>query len=262
MRMLAKYPTVEHEKASKAIVNFFSKRSDIEAVILTGSCARGKATRDSCLDIAILTRPEIFPNKKTALEREWNKYYETSEVFKSLRQVGKYSHVDLDFIDGDFEPKLRSWTSGPDEFELEIGNSLVYVVPLWDRGDYLKYLQTKWLPYYDEMLCRERLGIVCTYCKNNLDHIPLYVNRGLHFQAFHRLYDAFREFLQALFISRRVYPIAYNKWIREQIVEILKMPEIYSHLPRLLEIEHFESQEATKKANDLALLLETYVITR
>ena len=42
MRIGAKYPTVEHERASKAIVNFFSKVPDVEAVILTGSCARGK----------------------------------------------------------------------------------------------------------------------------------------------------------------------------------------------------------------------------
>jgi predicted nucleotidyltransferase len=262
MHAIAKYPTIEHEKASNAIVNFFSKRSEAEAVILTGSCARGKATRDSCLDIAVLMQPENFLKEKTALEQLWNRYYSTAEVFKSLRQVGKYSHVDLDFIDGDFKPKPRSWTSGPDEFELEIGNSLVYTIPLWNHGDYLKHLQAKWLPYYDETFRRERLGVVCHYCKNNLDHIPLYASRGLRFQSFHRLYDAFREFLQALFISLRVYPIAYDKWIREQIVEILGMPELYNHLLKLFEIKHFESQEVTKKADDLALLLKTYVVTQ
>jgi len=261
MRIQPKYPTIEHEEASEAVVDFFSKCSDIDAVILKGSCARGKASRDSCVDFAVLLQPKVFSKRKSVLERKWNKFRETAEAFKSLRQMGKYSDVDLDFIDGDFKPQPRSWTSGPDEFELEIGNSLVYTVPLLVHGDHFSQLKAKWLPYYDEKLCRERLSMVCLYCRNNLDHIPLYVNRMLYFQSFHRLYDAFREFLQALFISRRTYPIAYDKWIREQIEDILGLPELYKQLPRLFEIRHFESQETTQKAEDLSNLLEEYVKT-
>lgn len=240
-------------------MDFFSARSDIEAVILYGSCARGKASRDSCLDILVLVYPEVLSTKKAVLEQQWNEFYQTREVFKALGHVGRYSHVDLDFIDGRFTPRPRGWTSGPDEFELEIGNTLVYSVPLWERGDYFERLKAQWLPYYDETLRCERLAMVCRYCLNNLDHIPLFVDRGLYFQAFHRLYDAFREFLQALFISRRTYPIAYNKWIREQIEEILGMPELYKQLPKLFEIERFESLALAHKAKDLIRLLEEYV---
>ena len=94
------------------------------------------------------------------------------------------------------------------------------------------------------------------FCLNNLDHIPLFVARGLYFQSFHRLYDAFREFLQALFISRRTYPIAYDKWIREQVEEILGRPDLYRRLPGLFEISHFESDEIARKAEELRALLE------
>lgn len=93
---------------------------------------------------------------------------------------------------------------------------------------------------------------------NNLHHIPLYVERGLYFQSFDRLYNPFQEFLQALFIARRTYPIAYNKWIREQVEEILGLPELYAQLPRLLEIRHFESREIAEKAVTLERLLEAY----
>lgn len=93
---------------------------------------------------------------------------------------------------------------------------------------------------------------------NNLHHIPLYVERGLYFQSFDRLYNALQEFLQALFIARRTYPIAYNKWIREQVEEILGLPELYAQLPRLLEIRHFESREIAEKAVTLERLLEAY----
>jgi predicted nucleotidyltransferase len=254
-----KYPTLEHEIAAEAIVDFFSKCSHVEAVILKGSCARGEATRDSCLDIAILMRPKDFSIKKDELENHWSKFYETTKVFKSLEQVGKYSQVDLDFIDGDFRPKFHGWTSGPDEFELEIGNNLVYMTPLSKHGNYLETLQAKWLPYYDEELRRQRLEMVYRYCKNNLEHIPLYVDRELYFQSFHRLYNAFGEFLQLLFISRRTYPIAYDKWIREQVDEILKIPTLYRKLTSLFEIKRFDSKELTQKAEDLTQILEIYV---
>ena len=71
-------------------------------------------------------------------------------------------------------------------------------------------------------------------------------------------YDAFREFLQALFIARRTYPIAYDKWTQEQIVEILGLPELYQQLPRLFEIRNFESHEILDQANTLKDLLDEY----
>jgi hypothetical protein len=75
----------------------------------------------------------------------------------------------------------------------------------------------------------------------DLDHVPFFVGRGLYFQAFDRLYKAFQEFLQALFIARRVYPIAYNKWIHEQVAVRLGLPELYAQLPKILEITRLES---------------------
>ena len=98
------------------------------------------------------------------------------------------------------------------------------------------------------------------YCLNNLHHIPLYIERGLYFQSFDRLYNAYQEFLQALFISRRTYPIAYNKWIREQIEEILGLPELYAQLSHLFEIKRFESAELADKALEVEQLLEKYAL--
>lgn len=260
MKNRAGYPTVEHEQAADFIVKYFSSFSEVEAIILVGSCACGKASIDSCLDIAILVPPEELSKMETTLEKRWTEFYERENIFRKLLKTGRYSHVDLNFTDGCFSPKPRDWTSGPDEFELEIGNTFVYSAPLWERGDYFRCLKSKWVPYYDEALRRERLNMVHKYCFNNLDHISLYVDRGLYFQAFDRLYNAFKEFLQALFISCRTYPIAYDKWIREQVEEILRMPELYRQLPRLLEIEHFESKEIAKKAKNLRRLYEEYVI--
>jgi hypothetical protein len=101
--------------------------------------------------------------------------------------------------------------------------------------------------------------MVRRYCLNNLHHIPGYIARGLYFQSFHRLWHAFGEFLQALFISRRVYPIAYDKWVREQIEEILELPSLYVTLSKLFEIRRFESDDIAQKAQILEGLLAEFI---
>jgi len=244
------------------VVQFFARQPDVDAVLLTCSCARGKASRDSCLDLCVLLPSDLDQTRRRELEMAWEKYNAADAACQAVLQVGKYSQVDLEFSDGQFAPGYHGWTSGPDEFELAVGNLLAYSVPLWEQGEHLKQLKAQWLPYYADDLRRERLGMVRRYCLNNLDHIPLYVERGLYFQSFRRLYNALGEFLQALFIARRIYPIAYDKWVREQIVDILGLPDLYACLPRLFELDHFESREIADKARNLKELFDHYVLAQ
>ena len=130
MEIRAKYPTTKHEKAAEATVSFFAGLPGVESVNLTCSCARGKASRDSCVDIAVFISPNLTEECRSALEEQWNDFYKSEGVFKTLHQVGAFSHVDLEFINGEFTIPYHGWTSGPDTFELEIGNYLVYTVPL------------------------------------------------------------------------------------------------------------------------------------
>jgi hypothetical protein len=92
-------------------------------------------------------------------------------------------------------------------------------------------------------------------CARDLEAIPFYLGRGLYFQAFDRLYKAFREFLQALFVARRTYPLCYNKWIQEQVTEWLSLPELYKELPSILSVRNIESSELGEKADVLRNLL-------
>jgi predicted nucleotidyltransferase len=252
------YPTSEHERAASAITEQFVANYKIDAVLLVNSCARGKATRDSCLDIVMLVKPEATRSSLKELETGWEEFEKSSTVIQDLYKVGKYSVVHPDFISGAFVPREQDEAAGPDDFEVEVGNFLAYSIPLWEGSDYFSQLKRQWLPYYSEELRQKRLDQVRWYCINNLHHIPLYIERGLYFQSFDRLYNAYREFLQALFITRRTYPIAYNKWIHEQVVEILDLPELYEQLPRLFEIKQFESNEIADKAKALEDLLERY----
>jgi hypothetical protein len=258
LQLRATYPTSQHGKAAEAIVEFWTTNFQVEVVLLVNSCARGKATRDSCLDINVLAQPEILQSELIAWEKEWENFNQTDSVIQMLKSVGKYAVVHLDVTDGVFEPTEQDEAAGPDGFELGIGNLLAYSVPLWQGSDYLAQLKRRWLPYYNEALRQQRLQRVRFFCLNNLHHIPLYLERGLYFQAFDRLYNAYQEFLQALFISRRVYPIAYNKWIQEQIVDMLQLPDLYGQLSHLFEIKHFESREILQKAQQVEHLLEGY----
>lgn len=258
MKLQATYPTPQHAAAAEAITHFFTSIYDIDAVMLVNSCARGKATRDSCLDINILIQPEMLKAQVKALEAGWEKFEESDASIQALKIVGKYSAVHLNFVDGIFTPYEQDEAAGPDWFEVSVGNLLAYSVPLWQGSDYLTQLKTQWLPYYSDALRNQRLTQVRWFCLNNLHHIPLYIERGLYFQSFDRLYNAYQEFLQALFIARRTYPIAYNKWIQEQIEDILGEPILYNQLTHLFEIKHFESKEIAEKALEVEVLLDKY----
>ena len=252
------YPTPEHAAAAGAVVEFFAARPETDAVLVVNSCARGKATPDSCLDALVLI-PEGASTGET--EAAWRAFRDAHPAFAALRAAGAFSVVHLDVHDGAFAPPDHPADEFPDGFELEIGNALVYSRLLWERAgrDRLAGLRARWLPYYDETLRRERLAAVRWCAEDCLDHVPSAVARGLYFQAFDRLYRAFQLFLQGLFVQRRVYPIAYNKWIREQVVEILGLPELYPQLPPLFEIARFESDAMIAKAAALRRLLDESV---
>ena len=251
------YPTEQHRAGAEAIAGYFDGVPDVDAVLQVGSCARGKAAPDSCLDIAVLVRPEVLATERGSLERGWEEFHRSQAVFREGERLARYGFAEVEFIDGAFVPGEHDYTSGPDEFELEIGNYVAHSVPLLVRSDYWRCLRSTWMPYYGERLRERRLAMVWRCGLNNLDHVPYFTARGLYFQAFNRLYDAFGEFLQALFISRRVYPIAYDKWIREQVEEMLDLPEVYRELPRLFEIGRFESDEMVDKARRLLCLYES-----
>jgi hypothetical protein len=168
--------------------------------------------------------------------------------------------VHLDLVRGEYIPEVWDDGGGPDGFELGIGNQLAYGAPLSEAGPFYRQLQAEWLPYYGPDLRRQRLEMVTAACAYDLDHVPFFVRRELYFQAFDRLYKSFQEFLQALFIARQVYPLAYNKWIRMQVTEWLGLPELYRALPGIISVGNIESGEMMNRAKDLRGLLGQWAI--
>jgi len=251
------FPTAIHRAAADVIVAHFGDALGVAAVLLLNSCARGVGTPQSDLDMAVLLDRSV-PAGVERFQAQWDDLYATDAALQQLRKLGQFTGVHLDILTGDYAPTTWDDGGGPDAFELEIGNHVAYSVPLWSNGSQYESLRAAWLPYYDETLRRQRLEMVRAACCYDLDFVPFYVGRELYFHAFDRLYKAWQEFLQALFIARRVYPLAYNKWIRLQVVDWLRLPELYKELPHILQISRLESDELTHKAAYLRSLLDTW----
>ncbi len=253
------FPTILHEQAADRAYVFFQPKPGVDTVLVVNSCARGQGIPESDLDMAVLIDPGMPDDEAARLEAEWQRELVGNEVLRRFRLSGEHSHIHLDVVRGKYHPETWDDGGGPDGFELGIGNLIAYGAPLHSAGSYYRYLQTQWLPYYIDDLRNQRLSMACSACRYDLEHVPFFIRRELYFQAFDRLYKGIQEFLQALFISRRVYPLAYNKWIRMQVVEWLGLPQLYAGLPPLLSVSNLQSGELVAKANDLKMLLENWV---
>ncbi|MEO8763327.1 MAG: nucleotidyltransferase domain-containing protein [Ginsengibacter sp.] len=251
-------PTELHRKAIEMICDFFAKENCADTILLTNSCARGKAIAESDIDFAILLKQTSPPEEIKALENKWVHFLQREPTLLKYRGSHRFAQIHLDFISGIYEASNWDDGCGPDFFEVEIGNHLIYSAPLTGEGEYFTSLRKKWLPYYSDAMQLQRLKMVKKSCSYDLDQISFLVKRELYFYAFDKLYKAFQEFLQALFISRKIYPIAYNKWIKEQFYEILSLPELYEKLPPIISVRDIESHELNDKSDILRSLLEAY----
>ena len=250
---MASFPSQEHAAAAWAAVEFISTLDEAEAISVVGSCGRRPDAND--LDLSVLVADA---SAGARVEAAFAAFAAESDVMSDLAALGPFIEVDLGGITGEFGPGPRSWTSGPDDFEVAVGNEVAYSVPLWQRDGRLDDLRSRWLPFYGDELRAERLADARMYVVNDLDHVPLMIRRDEPFHAFHRLYLAFQGFLQALFISRRTYPIAYDKWIREQVEGILGLGELYTCLPPIVGVDGLRAPALTEASDLLRDLLDTW----
>jgi predicted nucleotidyltransferase len=255
--MFLSFPTRAHKEAAESVKDYFQNIENVDTVLVVNSCARGQAVADSDLDFAIVVSPGTTPADTREMETAWQTYAKTASAISKYRASGPHALLHLDLITGDYQPGLMEEGGMPDFFEVEIGNQVCYSKPLGEAGPFFLSLRRRWLPYYDERLRYERLQMTIQSCEYDLSRIRPYVERGLHFQAFDRLTVAFQKFLQALFISKRFYPIAYNKWIKMQVATWLRMPDLYSQLPPILSVSNIESYETAEKGQMLEALLHS-----
>lgn len=257
MTLAPKFPTSLHHDSAESIRDYFIQIPNVDTILIVNSCARGQAVPESDLDFAILVKPETTAQEIIDLEVSWLSYSETHPTILKYKKSNQFAQVHLDIINGIYTSTVLEMGGSSDFFEVQIGNQICYSAPMGKTGDYFEELRSQWLPYYDENLRLQRFIMTKKVCEYNLDHIPFLIKRELYFHAFDSLWKAFQEYLQVLFIANKTYPIAYNKWIKEQLVKLLNMPELYSKLSHILSIGKIESDEINGKAKILRELLDT-----
>jgi hypothetical protein len=257
MTFIPKFPTKLHQDTAGLIKDYFLAIPNVDTVLVVNSCARGQAVPESDLDFAILVKPDTAAAKIKNIHIAWLAYSATQPAFLKYKQSTPFAHLHLDIIDGNYVPAIIEVGEPIDYFEIEIGNQIRYSAPMDNAGSYFGELQKKWLPYYNNELRLQRLTMIRNACNYDLDHIPFFINRALYFQAFDTLCKAFQKYLKALFIANKTYPIAYNKWINEQVVKWLNKPDLYPKLLPILSVSNIESNEISEKAKMLRKLLNS-----
>jgi hypothetical protein len=189
----------------------------------------------------------------------WQRFAARNALVDKFMQMGPFSKVHIDIFDGAFVPPVWDEGGGPDTFEIEIGNRVAHSAVLHEPGPYFKELKKQWLPYYSNDLRIARVRMVRKACICHIEHLKLLHKRSLFFHAFDQLYKAYQELLEGVFISRQTYPVAYNKWIHEQIVEWLELPDLYDDLLKVLTIADLEGNDILIKADLVFELLEHWV---
>lgn len=255
MNFKPSFPTILHKDTAELVRDYFLTIPNVDTVLVVNSCARGHAVPESDLDFAILVKPETTSTEIENIETAWKIYSANQPAFLKYKNSNQFAHLHLDIIDGNYTPTILEIGVASDFFEIEIGNHICYSAPMDEAGLYFKELQKKWLPYYNEELRLQRLTMYRNACEYDLNHIPIFIKRGLYFQAFDILCKAFQEYLQALFIANKTYPIAYNKWIKYQILNWLNKPDLYPKLSPILSVSNIESNEINDKVKMLHELL-------
>ena len=116
--MNSNYPTPLHQEIAELVISHFEQKQDVDSILLLNSCARGKATPKSDLDMAILLHPHVSAVEAEAIEVSWQKFAQSHPRIAHFTKSGLFTKVHLDFIDGVYEPIQWDDGGGPDDFEI------------------------------------------------------------------------------------------------------------------------------------------------
>lgn len=255
-----KYPHEGYQRVLAGLLKYYKEYPGVYAIILTGSLARNKAVKGSCIDLCVFLREKQFNALSSTFRSRAEAYsrlggeicYYNGEVeggilFNDVR-------VDICFTDGRFNPCTEnSFDITRDEFETTIGNLFVYAVPLYESDTKYQQLKKQYLPFYDDNLRKARLDGTAKEFNYKIWKTRWLAERGEFFAALEAFLEAQRIFIQHLFIKERKYPIDYTKWLKEQFSQILRKPALYQELAALtngieLTVKAFnERSESLKK---------------
>jgi len=236
------FPHQNYETTLTKFVDYFKENPSVFAIVLTGSLARGKAVKGSCIDVFVFLPTKHLKSLASTINSR-------IKAYSSLGgQIAYYDgdaeggvefgdvRIDVGFTDGNFNYEHEnSFDITRDNLETTIGNLFVYSIPLYQKGKRFQLLKQKYLPFYDDAPRKIRLKGTAEEFGYKIWKTMWLAERGEFFAAFDTLLEAQRIFLQHLFIKQRKYPIDYVKWLKEQCSQILTMPKLYQELIQVID---------------------------
>src|SRR6188768_1338402 len=100
------FPTIKHKDAADVVEQYFLKIANVDSILVMNSCARGLATPESDLDMAILVKPGTTADDMKAIGDAWQTYSSSNEAILKYRQSNQFAHLHLDIINGNYVPAL------------------------------------------------------------------------------------------------------------------------------------------------------------
>ncbi len=278
-RISPAFPTAEHRRVAFTLAHhFFFGDPAVKAVLLSGSLARGRGAESSCVDITVMVPPpdwEAFLGRANELaERLRTKetrpvpfgdgcavFFSRADLISaSVPGVGDLPasiRADVGYHNGIIEPRFNALPR-EDDFELAAGNLAVYSVALLERDGWWTMWRRQFLPYFSEDVREaKRLAVEGDFW-HNIRTVREMADRGLLFHGVERTLFAFKYLLQALFLRQGKYPIDYMKHVREQVVEILGLPELVPELEEAFDFGKLSPEGLRSRADYLANLFRKY----
>ena len=62
------FPTSLHQNVAEIVLSYFADLAEVDSVLLLNSCARGQATPQSDLDMAVLVAPDLSEAQQNSLQ--------------------------------------------------------------------------------------------------------------------------------------------------------------------------------------------------
>lgn len=233
------FPTEALRTLACEAATALARDARVRAICLTGSIARGVGDQQSDLDMVVFSAPEhVRALADAAAERARR----STEIW-----------FDLEVTDGELRPGSHGWME-IDPFELTLGNWVAYARPLFERDETLAQLRARFLPYYEEGLANKRAARLRQVTVNHAHRVRRGLSRGSLFDAAERLRMGVQSFLAGVFVCRRVYPVDYAKWVEQQIIGLLGLPELLPPLRELFDVGPLDPERLRARADALEAL--------
>ncbi len=253
IKVVPSYPTPEHERLAHELTRILSADRRVEAVLLSGSLARGRGVPESCLDLTVFTTPGEFHAEGLPEAGALEVLAGADGAMVHFEKV----RADLTYTDGNLRPGGQ--LPREDDFELAVGNFAVYSVPLFDRAGYWADWRRPFLPYFAEDIRQARIEAVRKDFAWNIDNIRQMARRGLLFHGLERVMISFRYLIQLCFLTARVYPIDYMKHLEEQVTVLLGHPGWLSQMSAVFTVPNLTPGLLMAKADLLSHLADSFL---